>query len=277
LRAAPLAAAILTGACATGGPRSPGGITPPSYGELAAAQNRRVEALGGVSAGGTLELRWRDETGSHFEQGDLDLAVGLPDRFSMALSKFGERLLWLGARPGRAWLFDFRGGETALYCAEAGGELPPGAPARAILEPSSLLALAGLARLPELPIDQVPPIEYDTAERAWTVRVDGPDGPLVLYLDRRTTLPVRVDSFSEAGGELSCWSRLTLSRYDTVSRGGPMFPTLLDIHAGDGSGQVKISVYDPADAVKERLFDLEWLIGALKPSRIEGLCGRESR
>ncbi len=229
-----------------------------------------------MAAEGTVELRWRDRRGSHFEQADLDLSLVLPDRVSLAVSKFGERILWFGSAGSREWLFDWSGDQSVLFCGRGGAGLPPEAPALPV-EPQDLLAMAGLVRLPEPAPVEGGGVSYDRDHDAWAVGLGGRDLPMKLFLDRRLGLPVRVEALDSNDGRLLAWSRIYLDRYDRVSRTGAVagpagFPTLVDIVAAEGDGSIKISVHEPGDLVRDRLFDLDWLIGALEPDRIDGSC-----
>ena len=51
----------------------------PSYGDLIIRHNRNVERIERVWAFTTLEMWWRDDGGKHYEQGDGQLALVLPD------------------------------------------------------------------------------------------------------------------------------------------------------------------------------------------------------
>jgi hypothetical protein len=222
-----------------------------------------------------MELRWSDENGRHFEQGDLSLWIVPPDRTALDITKFGERIMWLGSNGPEAWLFDFRGDETVLHVAapgdgpvvEGSGDLP--------IEPGSLFALCGLTRL-------APSV---TAVVAWDAGLDAyvvgppPGGRGTrLFLDRQALLPVRAETL-DAEGRVLLYSELNLRRYEPVRmagaplRSGPRFPTLVDIYSTDDRVGVKLSVYSPVDDAEEvrpRYFDLEWLVEKFRPGRIEG-------
>ena len=50
------------------------------YQQWADDQNTRVKKLSKLYARGVIEIRWEDETGRHFEQGDLQCWFDIPDR-----------------------------------------------------------------------------------------------------------------------------------------------------------------------------------------------------
>ncbi len=77
------------------------------FNPLIASHNARVAQLTTLDARGILEIRYRDETGSHFEQTDIELALASGGRGSLKLSKFGD-LFWIGGDGRQAWIFDLR-------------------------------------------------------------------------------------------------------------------------------------------------------------------------
>ncbi len=254
------------------GPRGPAdGTAPdaPPWEELARTQNDRVDGIERVYGRGVIELNWTDEEGRHFEQGDLDLWLEPPDRAALNITKFGERLFWIGSDGSRTWMFDFRGDEAALLAGDAAGsqELP--------LEPSLLFALCGLARLPHAAV----PVGYDAEHDAWSVAAESRGRAVRLYLDRKTLLPVRVEIPDDAGRAV-LFSRLKLSRYERIAvagrpvGSGPRFPTLVDLLSSDDRLAVKLSVPSPSDdALDERFFELDHLIETFKPGSVDELTG----
>src|SRR5687768_10032175 len=86
----------------------------PTYQELAAAHNRRVELLSRVYADGVIEIEWEDRDGQHHEQGDMELWIALPRNTALRVEKLGEVLLWLGSNQEHWWLFDMVSKEKVL-------------------------------------------------------------------------------------------------------------------------------------------------------------------
>ena len=124
------------------------GLKAPRYVTLAEAHNARIDRLGTIYARGVIELRWTDDDGKHVEQGDLDLWIALPHQTALNISKFGERLMWLGSDDRQSWLFDFRGDEKVLYRATGDQRSDDRADAQLPIDPTALLRLSGLIRLP---------------------------------------------------------------------------------------------------------------------------------
>jgi len=256
--------ALLLASCRTQtGPDAGGDLDVPRYEVLAEAHNERVERLGMISARGVIELRWTDDDGSHYEQGELDLWIALPRRTALSISKLGHRFMWIGSDDRQTWLFDFRDGVTTLHLTDqsqvtAEGALP--------FDPTLLLELGGLTPLPAAGGE----VRYAPDHDAWAVRA--PNGP-VLYLDQQSLLPVRAELLDDEG-RILLYSTMKRSRYERVDRagvsplGGPMFPTLVNIKDADGRFEVKLSARGPNDSgVNANFFDLGWLQGRFKPQR----------
>ena len=194
----------------------------------------------------------------------------------MNISKFGERIMWLGAGAGRAWLFDMRAEEGVLYCASEGEGWTLGAEGGLPVTPARLLGLAGLKALPDGPAT----VAYAPADDAWVVWLESDRGDRLVFLDRGSGLPVRVEE-RDSDGQVRASSTIKLARYEPVRSGGlpggPAFPTLIDISTTGGGGAVRLALRSPNDEVEERFFDLEWLTRMFAPRRMEGPCGQVAR
>lgn len=83
-----------------------GGDGAPSVQTLLDAHAAELERLPSLVAGGTLEVRWRDDQGDHFEQGDLDLRFRAPGELSLRLSKVGETQFLGGCNATHWWWFE---------------------------------------------------------------------------------------------------------------------------------------------------------------------------
>ncbi len=242
-------AGLLAPAACRGPQTGPAG-SGPSWAQIAAAHNHRLAGLGQVYADGVVELRWSDDRGRHFEQGDVELWLALPERAAIDITKFGERLMWMGCDARYAWVFEFDKKEgTALQLADrdsasgekegvGGDELP--------IDPAVVIALAGLDRLPE----EGETVVRDQARDAWVLNVNGNGAPLRLYVDRRTTLPLRVELLDERGN-VAFYSRIEPRRYELLRRdgvpvdSGALFPTLVDVFSSDDRSAIKLSLRDP--------------------------------
>ncbi len=249
----------------------PGGppIETPSYAAIRLQYNQRIEKLQFVHARGAIELRWTDEDGKrHFDTGDGDLWLDLPDRMALQVQKLGKNLMWIGSDGESMWFFEFRDDETVLNVHRiedsASGQLP--------IDPEMMLTLYGLRPLSEDSDDAS--VGYDNDRNAWIVRYEDPAGATQLLIDIEVLVPIRIERLT-LQGDLLAHSELRLSRYERVASRtavpgtSPLFPTLVDIYGRDSEDSIKLALRSPTDQVKARVFDLELLKRAYPPDRVE--------
>jgi superfamily I DNA/RNA helicase len=96
-------AAMGAGCCTTGAAQAPMPIE-----EFRSLQAARVERTAAISATGTLELRWRDDAGEHFESVDAQWWMERPESMALLLKKLGERMALAGRDRDEAWVIDLR-------------------------------------------------------------------------------------------------------------------------------------------------------------------------
>lgn len=275
--------AIQLAGCAPRGPQG-GPYTlnePPTYAELAEKHNARVALLDTLYADGVVEVRWTDEDGKHFEQGDLDVWLHMPNETALQVSKLGERFFWLGCNARASWVFDLRT-EGATF-AEINGPTANAAPAgetSLAISMTSILEMMGLGTIPAEPPADADPVRYDKKTKAWVLSTQGSIGPMRFYFDERRVLPIRIELLSLNEGDepaVELTSTLQLQRYEYVSIVGespdkyPLVPTLIDIVRADGSGSIKIGVTRPVTrdaSFRDEYFQLPWLIEALQPDEV---------
>jgi len=141
--AAPLLAmAVLSiGGCCVTRPAQP----PMPIEEFRSRQASRVERTAAITATGTLELRWRDAGGKHFESVDVQWWLERPDSTALLLKKLGERMALAGRDQHEAWVIDLRPKPPQLRVITKGQE--PEGWAQALL-PMHLPWLLGVSPLP---------------------------------------------------------------------------------------------------------------------------------
>jgi hypothetical protein len=139
--AALVAMAVAGAGCCT----VPQASVPVAIEEFRSAQAARVERTAAVSATGTLELRWRDGDGAHFESADAQWWIERPGSMALLLKKLGERMALAGCDGERAWVIDLRTKPARLRTIERGDE--PEGWAQALL-PMHLAWLMGMEPLP---------------------------------------------------------------------------------------------------------------------------------
>jgi hypothetical protein len=286
LLALTMALVMLLGGC---GPRGPQGgevrlDEMPSYAVLAARHNARVKLLERLYAHGVIEIRWRDDKGKHYEQGDVDIWLRMPNEVALQVTKMGERLFWLGANSEASWFFDLRKegqrfaeirGPTAVAAGDSDAPLT--------VSMATLLELMGLAEIQPENSGDGPDVMYDEDTDAWVLTTEGSAGRIRVFFDVERDLPVRVEVFEQApgAGELregvAIYSSLPLNSYEYIFIAGravdefPRVPTRIDIFRADESGSLKISVSRPVsedESFQEHYFDLDWLLAALQPTDV---------
>lgn len=255
------------------------------YEELARAHNERLDRYRTLNARGNIELRWRDDRGRHFEQGDLDFYLDQPRRTAFRVSKLGEIYFWAGSDDSCFWFFDLSRDQRHLVVESLDAEwMREGDQEDGVaFRPLTVLDLMALSRVPETASEnENRPVAFDARRDAWHVVVNGLGGEVRLYFDRETRLPMRAESLNDRGEPVA---QSTIRRYRAVDQptgagGGvirPVMPTLVDIQPMDdsvGQMEVKIALGSPTAAVDEtalrRVFDLARLAGSLRPQHIEG-------
>ncbi|MBM4111565.1 MAG: hypothetical protein FJ254_09470 [Phycisphaerae bacterium] len=128
--------------------------------EFRTRQAARVERTGAVTATGTLELRWLDADGNHFESVEAQWWLERPESMALLLKKLGERMALAGRDGDQAWVIDLRPKPPQLRVIERGEE--PEGWAQALL-PMHLPWLLGVAPLPS----GEPRRTWDEAGLAW--------------------------------------------------------------------------------------------------------------
>jgi hypothetical protein len=269
---------------------SPPPVAGPTREQLVALHNDRVARLATTYSSGVIEIRWTDRKGRHFEQGDLDFWHTTGERTALRISKLGEPLLWVGSNSDEYWLFDllskddrvlYRGRhEDAIVRMGAFG-----------VRPLALLDLLGLTPIDAAASRLQTPV-WDNAHKAWIIESRGRGGPMRLFFDQSSLLPVRVESL-DASGRLVAYS--TLARHesvyvpDTAVMAQPKMAELIDIRRGESSGgemaddeiagEVKIAMNETTGKVDEkqlaRVMDLEGLIKSMRPDRVGEVAAAE--
>jgi hypothetical protein len=272
-----LLAILMLSACQTTPGRPSGPV--PTYEQLAATHNARVEQLSRIYSRGVVELAWRDENGARrSQQGDVDLYLSLPRHTALRIGKLAETFLWLGSDDERYWLFDLQG-ERSLFI---GRHDAPNDDAISTVPPLVMLDLIGLGRITTHGDANEMEARFDAEHKAWVIVAWGGGGLLRVYFDPATRLPKRVESITHDGVPIY-FSTIHMNRYQSVPVPGistaaqPRMATLIDIFSTDrapADGHVKLALDGPTGRVDDlpfnRVFDLERLKLAHRPQRVEG-------
>lgn len=256
---------------------------PPTYAEIAELNNHRVSQLQKTYSYGVLELRWEDGRGVHSEpQVDVEMWFELPDLSAIRVDKLGEVFFWAGSDERRFWVFNLldKNNKTAIIRERKDargdqGERGEEAVTFFGIHPESLLELMGLRPLPD-PGQSDHVVVFDPEQDGWSIEGLGEKGNTRIVFDIDSLLPQRIELRS-SDGELLIYS--TLSKYASVSLPGisllsfPRSPMWIDVVDEEGGGFAKIHLNEMtgqvADQPFDRVFDLDHLIRALAPDRVD--------
>jgi hypothetical protein len=144
--AAPGAAATAPSAAATAGAGTSTAPVPaaPTVTAIIASEQARVGTLRFLHARGIAELRWTDEQGSHFEQGDADIRWCAGRGVAASISKFGDRHAWLGSDGTRWWRFELKTAPSRLVWGMIAASAPTQAAREAQVANPRFLGIAPL-------------------------------------------------------------------------------------------------------------------------------------
>jgi len=270
---------IATG-CATG-PTSPADrpLNLLAYHELAAQHDKNLARINQLWARAVVELHWKDEQGKHFEQGDGNLMVVLPNRVALSIGKLGNTMLWVGSDNNRYWLFDLRD-EPHVYVgshAAADHRNPLNLPIP--VRPLDLIQLTGLVPITPPPPGATPKVDWDEG----CYLIEPPGQQRRLWLDPQTARSTRIELLTAAGQSrvvcrLSRWRRMTL---DGIAPGGfPWVATRMEIQLIGEDATVTLFLSEPTDGradnrIKPRAFSLDHLTQVFKPRRYVDLDAQE--
>jgi len=251
------------------------------FAALVSAHNTRVSRLETVESRGSLELRYSDEGGEHFEQCEFDVFLAAGGRGALRATKVGNNFLWIGGDGTRGWVFRLDTEPTVLkvYDKVAEHELGQGADGAgefALLTPGTVRAVAGMQPIPA---------SFETRP------VDGADAPAtvearseVVYQSGTAKVFVRFGAdglpsavrIVDALGAVAVSS--TLADYvpaqaASLAQGAwPKLPRRIEITAAKANGRATLLLDEPiamARRMKPRFFNLEELTAQFRPDRVE--------
>ena len=142
----PGAAATAPSAAATAGAGTSTAPVPaaPTVEAITANEQARIGTLRFLHARGVAELRWTDEQGSHFEQGDADIRWCAGRGVAASISKFGDRHAWLGSDGTRWWRFELKTAPSRLVWGMIAASAPTQAAREAQVANPRFLGIAPL-------------------------------------------------------------------------------------------------------------------------------------
>lgn len=254
----------------------------PDAAAVAQAQRARLAAIPTLALRGVAELRWRDGSGEHLEDGDFELVLRAPLDTSLRVTKFGERVMWAGSGNGQWWLFEPRAQPSRVTVGATGA--PDDADGLlGLMRPAHLLATLGLRPIDE---SQVHGIGWDARLGCWRAAVGEGAGQMVMELRHASLLPVAVE-WMDAQGNVRVRSEMSAFAWpgaeESVTRPGALVPTRITVRMFDppadaalvregrapaAQATLALNAAPPTDGssrIRDRLFDFESLRGALKP------------
>jgi hypothetical protein len=271
-------AALLSG-CAGPARHQPGATVArgpvPTYEEVAAAYNRRVEPLDRLWARTVIRVWFVNQEGKEQqEQLEGHLQYLRPDRLLLTFDKVGTTYAALGSNDQKYWWIETRGDRKAWVGQheEATPELIAqlGLP----VHPLEFVELLGITPLPV----RAPGARVEWSEDG-RLRVTAPGrmGERRLWLDPQRWVPLRVDVLG-TGGEVVISAELT--RYQAVAVRSPIghwnpeVPGELQAQQDRAKLRVRMTLFDPETAgarPKASAFDLERLLKLLEVDQVQQL------
>lgn len=275
-----LLGSVLTGllaACST--PQSRPEFSPLEFEAIETLQNSRALAFQVLESTGTIELRRNEEGSTSFDSCALDLWRDHAN-FALRLRKFGERFLWVGSDGSDWWVFELASEPTRLVVLPLGveGALNLGAE-ESLLGPRKLLQLSGLLPIdPEARCEQLHLTEEGLISFVLVSQVEGGWNRMRWEVDRKRLLPSRIEALDQQG-EVLYWARLNayepIPARDLPIGAWPQFARKVFIKDLSGEVDVRIFFNNPnarGTRIKPSLFDLQKLLAAFKPSKVEYLA-----
>jgi len=253
------------------------------FSPLIAGQIERAGRLATFESRAALELRYRDDSGDHFEQCDADIFLSTGGRGALRLVKLGSNLMWIGGDGARAWIFRLDGSPTTvtIYEGLAGGVQVDagevvGTGEFTLLSPESVRVLMGIAPLPtESFLARIPGVAVGAPIRErFEVRWTMAKGVLAAMRFGADGLPSAVFLRGKDETEIA---RTTLSEpvrapAENIAQGAwPMVARRIEMVATRSGSNVRIYLDGPlsqAKRMKPKFFVLDEILAQLRPDSV---------
>ena len=223
--------------------------------EVHQQQAQRTSTFNSLVGRGIIEFHWSDEDGKHRAQGDFDF-WRTANQISIRVSKSGEPLLWIGGDETNHWLFDMLGDETTLTINQKDFIFS---------DAKDTLVLLGLAPLPK----------GSTSIDQGVVTVKTTNGVWVATFEPSTYRPLEI-AFQNEEHHVSAihQSGIKVALPQKNRLVWPETGKLIDIESTTSQARVKIDFdwlsIDTSDEPMNKVFDLEYLQQALRPTVVIG-------
>lgn len=244
-------------------------LSPPlSAEELVGRYNANLDGIDRLWARTDVALRFLDAEGKpRFERGEGKLIFVRPDHVAMTLGKLNQTVLWAGGDDERYWMFDLTGEGVAYVGRHENIERVDTQKLPLPIYPDEVPYLLGLE-----PIDEAVILGE---ERGYVV-LQPVDTNLLIMVNPRSGRPARIDVVGSNDRSVLV-SRLydyQPMRIDGEPESAwPKVATRAEFAALDADASFKLTLTDMTDGVrrnriKDRVFDFEALVEALKPARV---------
>lgn len=269
------------------------GAEGPTAALLLASHGNELARLPTLVSGGFLELTWHDDSGRHFEQGDLDLRFRAPVEISLRLSKVGETHILGGSNAKQWWWYDGLRTPKRLSIGSLGADRRPRSISTAEREgaggppiaPEELLGLLGLREFRSSRALAHP----SDVEGRWIVEIPPSESPFRL-LTRAVFAPsqavgavgwslVRLKLVDESGGvvvDVTYEGHRRIERRGAATGDWPVIATRIRLafppRGGRPGGEWLIVLDRPSatgERIVERLFDPEAIRTTLRPDVVD--------
>lgn len=289
-------------ACATppsGGPTSSAGpvvdaeAAKARFAEIVAAHNARSARLESLESRASLELRYCDADGEHFDQCEADVFLASGGRGALRATKVGNNLLWVGSDGKRGWIFRLEREPTSLTVFEDIGAFAPGqrfagegSAEFSLLSPSAVRTIAGFGAIPDgYALRAATDGAGDGVESAFDVVTPVSAAADAVIRFAKSGLPARV-RIERRGGEQMLSAELSeyvAAQVENLAQGAwPQVPRRIVVTgvaaAGQKGAEARLYLDAPiamAKRMKPRFFVLDDLVAQLRPDSIEHVVASE--
>lgn len=247
----------------------------PRYGDLVRRYNANIAGASRLWSRAVIEMSWNDGERDRFEQGDGNVVAIAPDKIAFSVGKLGNVLIWAGCDEQRYWLFDLNGDKKAMVGRHEHVGKACARPLPAPVHPRDMTRLLGVTPIDPERVPTAPEVEW------WSgcFVIEPPGTGTRLMLDPKTALPVRIDLTDERGrSRVVC----NLAQHEPMlvegkdESAGPKVARRLEVTVPGRRGGATLHLSDVSDGsdgdrIKDRLFDFQSLVKALKPATTQVL------
>ena len=258
------------------------------FAEIVAAHNVRASRLETLESRASLELRYSDQDGDHFDQCEADIFLASGGRGALRATKVGNNILWVGSDGTRGWIFRLDSKPTRLTVFEGIGALPPGqrlagdgAAEFSLLSPGAVRTIAGIAPIAEgwqlRPIDGVAAASTIESRLELVSALSADTDAVVRFTKGGLPESVRIEPRGAKPILLAALSEYVPAQVENLSQGAwPQVPRKIVVtgvaSAGTKDSEARLYLDAPiamSKRMRPRFFVLDELVGQLRPDAVE--------